>query len=284
MKLSPVDSTYGRIMVLNRSRGPVAAVAIAVVLASLLAPGVLAQGAQQSGQPESEPNDSPRNATLIQPGATVTGEITTSENATTADADWFALPVQDGQNVSVAFESGNESERLLVFLASPSASGNVSAVNDTLADATIAPSGSTVQLNATANGSRLYFIGVTGRSGGYQFTVETTGNGTMTANGTDVPMMNGTNMTNATMGNGTMMANDTDMPMANATTSTQATSTTNAPTTTEATTTAETTANTGGSGGDGGSGEETSTTGPGFGLLAALIAVLAAALLAKRRR
>jgi PGF-CTERM protein len=267
-------------MVPNRSRGPVAAVAIAVVLASLLAPGVLAQGAQQSGQPESEPNDSPRNATLIQPGATVTGEITTSENATTADADWFALPVQDGQNVSVAFESGNESERLLVFLASPSASGNVSAVNDTLADATIAPSGSTVQLNATANGSRLYFIGVTGRSGGYQFTVETTGNGTMTANGTDVPMMNGTNMTN-----GTMMANGTDMPMANATVSTQATSTTNAPTTTtEATTTAETTANTGGSGGDGGSGEETSTTGPGFGLLAALIAVLAAALLAKRRR
>jgi PGF-CTERM protein len=265
-------------MVPNRSRGPVAAVAIAVVLASLLAPGVLAQQAQQSGQPESEPNDSPRNATLIQPGATVTGEITTSENATTADADWFALPVQDGQNVSVAFESGNESERLLVFLASPSASGNVSAVNDTLADATIAPSGSTVQLNATANGSRLYFIGVTGRSGGYQFTVETTGNGTMTANGTDVPMMNGTNMTNATMANGT------DMPMANATASTQATSTTNAPTTTEATTTAETTANTGGSGGDGGSGEETSTTGPGFGLLAALIAVLAAALLAKRRR
>ena len=269
-------------MVSNRSRGPVAAVAIAVVLASLFAPGVLAQQAQQSGQSESEPNDSPRNATFIQPGATTTGEITASENATNADADWFALPVQEGQNVSVAFESGGESERLLVFLASPSASGNVSAVNDTLADATIAPSGSTVQLNATANGSRLYFIGVTGRSGEYQFTAETSGNGTT--------MANGTNMTNATMANGTMTANGTNMTMANdtgmanATTSTQATSTTNTPTTTEATTTTSTAAGTTGSGGEGGGGEETSTTGPGFGLLAALVALLAAALLATRRR
>jgi PGF-CTERM protein len=266
-------------MISNRSRGPVAAVAIAVVLASLFVPGVLAQQAQQGGQPESEPNDSPRNATLIQPGATITGEITASENATNADADWFALPVQEGQNVSVAFESGGESERLLVFLASPSASGNVSAVNDTLADATIAPSGSTVQLNATANGSRLYFIGVTGRSGEYQFTAETSGNGTMMANGTNMTMANGTDMP---------MTNDTGM--ANATTSTQATSTTSTATTTEttkATTTTETTASSGGGGGDGGGGgggEETSTTGPGFGLVAALVAVLAAALLARRRQ
>jgi PGF-CTERM protein len=253
--------------------------AIAVVLASLFVPGALAQEAQQTGQNESEPNDSPRNATFIQPGATVTGEIAPSENATTADADWFALPVQNGQNVSVSFESGAESERLLVFLASPGGSGNVSAVNDTLADATIAPSGSTVQLNATANGSRLYFVGVTGRSGEYQFTVETTGNGSMMANGTNM-----TNMTNVTMANGTnmTMANDTNASMTNATggATTQATSTTS----TTATATDAATSTTSTTAGSGGGGEETSTTGPGFGLLAALIALLAAALLATRRR
>jgi PGF-CTERM protein len=275
-------------MVSNRSRGRVLAVAIAVVLASLLAPGVLAQ---EAGQSEGEPNDSPLNATLIQPGASVSGEITASENASQADADWFALPVQEGRNVTVSFESGNNSERLLVFLASPNGTENVSSVDDTLADAIIAPSGSTVQLGATANESRLYFIGVTGLSGTYSFTVETGGAMAMEENGTSM-----TNMTG--MGNITGMGNATNITdMANATTTTTGAAATDT-TTTETTTATATTAtgttdaastetgNAGGENGGGGGtgGEGTSTTGPGFGLLAALIALLAAALLVARRR
>ena len=304
-------------MIFDRSHGRVVAVAIAVLLASVFVPGALAQ---EAGQSEGEPNDSPLNATLIGPGVTVNGEVTASENASQADADWFALPVQAGQNVTVTFESGNDSERLLVFLASPGGSGlggaggagNASGVNDSLADAAIAPSGETVQLSTTANESSIYFVGVTGPSGSYEFTVET-GNGTaIGGNGTNATgIANATGAANATAANGstanatmgnTTMANGTNgtteatsttatttaTETATATETTTDTTTTTTATTTETSTTAAvatSTVSTGsGSGGTASGGEETSTTGPGFGVLAAIVALLAAALVAVRRR
>ena len=307
-------------MIFDRSHRRVVAVAIVVLLASVFVPGALAQ---EAGQSEGEPNDSPLNATLIGPGVTVNGEVTASENASQADADWFALPVQAGQNVTVTFESGNDSERLLVFLASPGGSGlggaggagNASGVNDSLADAAIAPSGETVQLSTTANESSIYFVGVTGPSGSYEFTVET-GNGTaIGGNGTNATgIANATGAANATAANGsTANATTGNGSTANGTngtteaTSTTATTTatetatatemtTDTTTTTTTTTTATTTktsttvaatstVSTGsGSGGTASDGEETSTTGPGFGVLAAIVALLAAALVAVRRR
>ena len=308
-------------MIFDRSHRRVVAVAIIVVLASVFVPGALAQ---EAGQSEEEPNDSPLNATLIGPGVTVNGEVTASENASQADADWFALPVQAGQNVTVTFESGNGSERLLVFLASPGGSGlsgaggagNASGVNDSLADAAIAPSGETVQLSTTANESSIYFVGVTGPSGSYEFTVET-GNGTaIGGNGTNATgIANATGAANATAANGsTANATMGNTTMANGTNgTTEATSTTATTTATETATATETTTDTtttttttttatttktsttvaaatstvstgSGSGGTASGGEETSTTGPGFGVLAAIVALLAAALVAVRRR
>lgn len=252
-------------MVPDRPGARVLAVTIAVVVASLLVPGALAQAA---GQGEQEPNDSPLNATFVAPGTPVSGEInSTSVNASGADADWFAVPVQAGQEVSVSFESGNDSERLLVFLASPNGSRNVSAVNDTLADATIAPPGSTVTLSATANQSRVYFVGVTGLSGAYEFTVETSAGAAR----------NGTNATDGMNDTGTVNASGAPTE----TTSTPTATSTATPTDTTTTTTTTTAT----SGGDGtATGEGTSASGPGFGLLAAVVALLAAALLATRRR
>ena len=297
-------------MIFDRSHRRVVAVAIVVLLASVFVPGALAQ---EAGQSEGEPNDSPLNATLIGPGVTVNGEVTASENASQADADWFALPVQAGQNVTVTFESGNDSERLLVFLASPGGSGlggaggagNASGVNDSLADAAIAPSGETVQLSTTANESSIYFVGVTGPSGSYEFTVET-GNGTaIGGNGTNATgIANATGAANATAANGSTANGTNGTTEATSTTATTtatetatATETTTDTTTTTTTTTATTTetsttvaaatstVSTGsGSGGTASDGEETSTTGPGFGVLAAIVALLAAALVAVRRR
>ena len=298
-------------MIFDRSHRRVVAVAIIVVLASVFVPGALAQ---EAGQSEGEPNDSPLNATLIGPGVTVNGEVTASENASQADADWFALPVQAGQNVTVTFESGNDSERLLVFLASPGGSGlggaggagNASGVNDSLADAAIAPSGETVQLSTTANESSIYFVGVTGPSGSYEFTVET-GNGTaIGGNGTNATgIANATGAANATAANGSTANGTNGTTEATSTTATTtatetatATETTTDTTTTTTTTTTATTTKTSttvaaatstvstgsGSGGTASGGEETSTTGPGFGVLAAIVALLAAALVAVRRR
>ena len=254
-------------MVLDRSGGQALVVILAVVLASLLVPSALAQ---EAGPSEQEPNDNPQNATFVQPGTPVSGEITASTNASDADADWFALPVQGGQNVTVTFESGPDAERLLVFLASPNGSRNVSAVNDTLADATIAPPESTVTLSTTANESRIYFVGVTGLSGEYEFTVETSGGMAMG--------QNGTNVTDAMNGTATSNASNTTQSTTATTTSTQTTRTT----TTESTSAAST----GSGSGDGGTagGEGTSASGPGFGPLAALVALLAAALFVARRR
>ncbi|PSP44910.1 hypothetical protein BRC68_01275 [Halobacteriales archaeon QH_6_64_20] len=242
-------------MIFDRSHRRVVAVAIVVLLASVFVPGALAQ---EAGQSEGEPNDSPLNATLIGPGVTVNGEVTASENASQADADWFALPVQAGQNVTVTFESGNDSERLLVFLASPGGSGlggaggaggagNASGVNDSLADAAIAPSGETVQLSTTANESSIYFVGVTGPSGSYEFTVET-GNGTaIGVNGTNATgIANATGAANATAANGsTANATMGNTTMANGTNgTTEATSTTATTTATETATATETTTDT----------------------------------------
>ena len=254
-------------MVPDRSGSQVLAVVFAVVLASLLLPSALAQ---EAGPSEQEPNDNPQNATFVQPSTPVSGEITASTNASQADADWFAFPVQGRQNVTVTFESGPDAERLLVFLAGPNGSQNVSAANDTLADATIAPPESTVTLNTAANESRIYFLGITGLSGSYEFTVETSGGTSMGENGTNVTnAMNGTDVANAS---------STTQPTPETTTSIQ---------TTQATTTKSTSpASTGSSGGDGttASGEGTSASGPGFGPLAALVALLAAALIVARRR
>jgi len=259
-------------MILDRSGSQVLVVVLAVALTSLLVPGALAQ---EAGTSEQEPNDTPQNATLVQPGTSVSGEITASSNASQADADWFVFPVQEGQNVTVTLESGSDAERLLVFLASPNGSPNVSAVNEALADATIAPPGSTATVSATANESRPYFVGVTGLNGEYELVVETSGGMAMGQNGTNMTgVMNGTNETT----------------VANASsTTTQVTSTTTATSiqTTETTTTDSTsTASTGVSGGDDGnaSGEGTSASGPGFGLFAALVALVAAAMLIARRR
>lgn len=264
----------------TRSRGPILAVVIAVVLASVLVPGAVAQ---QAGQPEGEPNDNPQNATFVAPGTPVSGEIDANgTNASGADSDWFAVPVQGNQTVTVTFESANESERLLVFLADPSrvenpqnASSNAS---DAVADIDSTMGEDTVTLNTTADQSGIYFLGVTGLSGEYTFTVETSAAAAMGENGT-----------NATSGmNGTDMANGTAMANASSTTGTTTETATSTQTTQSTTTESTSAAATGGSGGDGGSGtasgEGTSASGPGFGLLAALVALLAAALLAVRRR
>jgi PGF-CTERM protein len=271
-------------MISNRPPGRVLTVVIAVVLASLLVPGVFAQ---QTGQPEDEPNDSPQNATFVRPGTSISGQInSTSTNVSQADADWFAFPVQKGQNVTVSFESGNDAERVLVFLAGPNGSQNVSAVNDTLADATIAPPGSTVGLNTTVVESRIYFVGVTGLNGEYEATIETSSEMTMNQNGTN--MTDGTNVTN-----GTATAN-----ASSATTETTAgvSTTTNTATPTDTTTETSTTPTVGSGGESGGgdssgssgnadaSGQGTSASGPGFGLLAMLVALLAAALFILYRR
>lgn len=265
----------------TRSRGPVLVVAVAVVLASLLVPGAVAQ---QAGQPEGEPNDTPQNATFVTPGTPVSGEIDSNgTNASGADSDWFAVPVQGSQTVTVTFESANGSERLLVFLADPSRvenSGNASQnASDAVADIDSTMGEDTVTLNTTADQSGIYFLGVTGLSGEYTFTVETSAAAAMGENGT-----------NATSGtNGTDMANGTAMANASSTTGTTTETATSTQTTQSTTTESTSAASTAGSGGDGGSGgtasgEGTSASGPGFGLLAALVALLAAALLAVRRR
>lgn len=261
-------------MVSDRPHGQILVLVIAIALASVLVPGALAQ---ETGTSEQEPNDTPQNATFVQPGTPVSGEITASTNASEADADWFALPVQAGQNVTVSFESGPDAERLIVFLASPNGSGNVSAVNDTVADATIAPSGTTVTLSATANESRVYFVGVTGLSGEYEFTVETSGSGIVMG-------QNGTNMTGEMNGtNETGMTNASSATRTTTGTSAGATTTQTVPDTTTTATSTTSSANSGGSSANA-SGEGTSASGPGFGLLAALVALLAAALLVARRR
>lgn len=289
-------------MVSKRPHGRIFAVLLAVVLASLLAPGVVAQQAEQS---EDEPNDNPVNATLVGPGTSVSGDInSTGTNASQADADWFAFPVEAGQNVTVTLESGDDAERVFVFLASPNGSRNVTAADDTLADATIAPAGSSVTLSATVNDSRLYFVGVTGLSGEYTFSIETSGGMTMEANGT-----NSTDTTNTTNATATATAASTTTSTSTSTATATPTETTSTPTTTtttptetatatstEATTATTSNQSTTASGGTSGSGDSgggsggtasdqgTSTSGPGFGLLAGLVAVLAAALFVARRR
>jgi PGF-CTERM protein len=283
-------------MVSKRPHGRIFAVLLAVVLASLLAPGVVAQQAEQS---EDEPNDNPVNATLVGPGTSVSGDInSTGTNASQADADWFAFPVEAGQNVTVTLESGDDAERVFVFLASPNGSRNVTAADDTLADATIAPAGSSVTLSATVNDSRLYFVGVTGLSGEYTFSIETSGGMTMEANGTN--STDTTNTTNATA-TATAASTTTSTSTSTETISTPTTTTTTPTETATATSTEATTATTsnqsttasGGTSGSGDSGggsggtasdQGTSTSGPGFGLLAGLVALLAAALFIARRR
>ena len=274
-------------MVSKRPHGRIFAVLLAVVLASLLAPGVVAQQAEQS---EDEPNDNPVNATLVGPGTSVSGDInSTGTNASQADADWFAFPVEAGQNVTVTLESGDDAERVFVFLASPNGSRNVTAADDTLADATIAPAGSSVTLSATANDSRPYFIGVTGLSGEYTFSIETSGGITMEANGT-----NSTDTTNTTNATATATAASTttstststetiSTPTTTTTTPTETATATFTEATTATTSNQSTTASGGGSGGTA-SDQGTSTSGPGFGLLAGLVALLAAALFIARRR
>ena len=274
-------------MVSKRPHGRIFAVLLAVVLASLLAPGVVAQQAEQS---EDEPNDNPVNATLVGPGTSVSGDInSTGTNASQADADWFAFPVEAGQNVTVTLESGDDAERVFVFLASPNGSRNVTAADDTLADATIAPAGSSVTLSATANDSRPYFIGVTGLSGEYTFSIETSGGMTMEANGT-----NSTDTTNTTNATATATAASTttstststetiSTPTTTTTTPTETATATFTEATTATTSNQSTTASGGGSGGTA-SDQGTSTSGPGFGLLAGLVALLAAALFIARRR
>ena len=274
-------------MVSKRPHGRIFAVLLAVVLASLLAPGVVAQQAEQS---EDEPNDNPVNATLVGPGTSVSGDInSTGTNASQADADWFAFPVEAGQNVTVTLESGDDAERVFVFLASPNGSRNVTAADDTLADATIAPAGSSVTLSATANDSRPYFVGVTGLSGEYTFSIETSGGMTMEANGT-----NSTDTTNTTNATATATAASTttstststetiSTPTTTTTTPTETATATSTEATTATTSNQSTTASGGGSGGTA-SDQGTSTSGPGFGLLAGLVALLAAALFIARRR
>lgn len=243
-------------------------IAVAVVLAALLAPGVLAQPGTQT---ENEPNDTPENATLVAPGTTVTGEIAARDgNASDSDTDWFAVAAEDGQNVTVEFTAGNESERLLVFLASADrlrnasegpenvSAENVTDVSEGLGDATFASSGSTVQLRTTAQRSGVYLIGVTGLEGEYSFVVETESEG---------PPANATTATEA---------NATTEPSRETPTATAEEPTTGGTPTPEGDASEQTTA--------GDSGETTDASGPGFGLLAALAALLAVASLAVRRR
>lgn len=252
-------------MVPEPTRGGVVAIAVAVVLASQLLPGALAE---TSTWPEAEPNDTPTNATLVSPGTTITGEIARqdgNESGPTADADWYALTARKGQNVTVEFTAGNESERLLVFLASADQLRNVSdkdenmsAENATglrggLGDLTFAPSGSTVELRTTTERSGVYFVGVIGHSGEYSLVVET--------DTADTAPETTTAATEGSAAGGLSPGETTAEQAAGGTLETN-----------------------GGDGSAVGGDETTDASGPGFGLVAALAALIAVALLAFRRR
>jgi PGF-CTERM protein len=284
----------------DRPRGFVLVVAAALVLAGFSAPGL----AQPVDQSEQEPNDSPLNATVIAPGGTINGELSQSANASGADADWYAFPIQANQSVSITLESGNNSERLLVFLASPNltaaGAGGGSAVpdngtnattgangsnttngtappTDALDDAQLVPSGGNVTLTTSSNSSGLYLLGVTGLSGQYNFTVATNATGGVNApgglgfgNATNGSLASGSTSPSASAGGGSGAASETPSTTPTATRTPTETATETATGTPETTGSAD--------------GSETSASGPGFGPLLAVGAILAVALLAVRRR
>jgi PGF-CTERM protein len=221
---------------------------------------------------ENEPNDAQGAATPIE-GTEISGEIGVS-----GDVDWYQFEVEKGETISVLFTGDSPDTTLFFDLVGPE--------GDTLASTNIGRGDTRGQVATTAQQSGTYYIEVSAGSDitGLPYTITLSSAGgasedTTTPTATTTPTVTPTS---------TPIASPTATPTPTQTsTKTQTVTQTQTATSNNATDGTATGTNASGgaaenqtkTGGEGGTG----MFGPGFGIVAAFVALLVAALLAVRR-